>query len=136
MSANLLTFRIRSNLLNATLMQAPRITTAIPKQRYQMGDYQAVVLGDIESPDPARYHYILALVRTGESKPGFFVTCEKNPRSRAAEGSHRLRVVSEEFDEEMGSSNDWSDVDAFAAQALTLAAKVLGLGDTQPERLM
>jgi len=117
-------------------MQAPRITTAIPKQRYQMGDYQAVVLGDIESPDPARYHYILALVRSGESKPGFFVTCEKNPRSRAAEGSHRLRIVSEVFEEEMGSSDNWSDVDAFATQALALAAKVLGLGDTQPERLM
>lgn len=117
-------------------MQAPRITTAIPKQRYRLGDYQAVVLGDIESPDPARYRYILALVRDGESKPGFFVTCEKNPRSRAAGGSHRLRVVSEAFSEEMGSSDDWAEVDAFAAQALALAAQVLGLGDRQPERLM
>ena len=117
-------------------MQAPRISTAIPKQRYQLGDHQAVVLGDIESPDPARYHYILALVRSGESKPGFFVVCEKNPRSRAAEGSHRLRVVSEAFSEEVGSSDEWADVDAFAVQALKLAAQVLGLGDLQPERLM
>lgn len=117
-------------------MQAPRITTAIPKQRYQLGDYQAVVLGEIESPDPARYHYILALVPAGESKPGFYVTCEKNPRSRAAEGSHRLRVISAAFSEEMGSSDEWADVDAFAAQALALATRVLGLGDLTPERVM
>lgn len=117
-------------------MQAPRITTAIPKQRYQLGEHQAVVLGDIESPDPARYHYILALVLAGEGKPGLYVTCEKNPRSRSAEGSHRLRVISEAFSEEMGSSDAWADVDAFAAQALGLAARVLGLGELTPERVM
>jgi len=117
-------------------MQAPRISTAIPKQRYRLGEYQAVVLGDIESPDPARYQFILALVREGENKPGFYVTCEKNPRSRSAEGSHRLRVISEAFCEEMGSSNEWIDVDAFAAQALALATQVLGLGEVTPERTM
>lgn len=116
-------------------MQAPRITTAIPKQRYQLGEYQAVVLGDIESPDAVRYQYILALVRAGESRPGFYVSCEKNPRSLAAEGSHRLRVISAAFNEEIGSSNDWSDVDAFAAQAMALAIRVLGLGELKPERL-
>jgi hypothetical protein len=45
------------------LMQAPKITTAIPQRRYRLADFSAVVLGEIESPDPARYRYILALVK-------------------------------------------------------------------------
>ena len=116
-------------------MGAPTIKTAIPVRRYTLAGYQAVVLGEIESDDPNRYLYILALVREGEAKPEFFVTAEKNPRSRAHEGSHRMRVIGREFDEELGSSNHWCETDAFAAEALAVAAKVLGL-EAQPRRVM
>jgi hypothetical protein len=116
-------------------MQAPKIQTAIPKQRYRLGTWNAVVLGEIESPDPARYHYILALVRDGETQPSCYVTCEKNRRAAAAEGSHRLRVISAVFNEEVGASDQWADVDAFAAEGLSLAAKVLGI-EGAPERVL
>jgi hypothetical protein len=116
-------------------MQAPKIQTAIPQRRYRLGEYSAVVLGEIESNDPVRYQFILALVRAGETQPGFFVTAEKNPRARAHEGSHRLRVISEHLSEEMGSSDRFGDVDGFATAALALATKVLGLGEAVPERL-
>jgi len=117
-------------------MDAPKIQTAIPKQRYRLGDYTAVVLGEIESGDGRRYEHILALVREGETKPSFYVTAEKNPRSRVQEGSHCLCVISEHFTEELGSSDRWRDVDAFAGEALALAAKVLGLGEVVTTRLM
>jgi hypothetical protein len=117
-------------------MPLPVIRTAIPKRRYQVGPYQAVVLGEIESPDAARYHYLLALVRPGETKPDFFVSCEKNPRSRVAEGSHRLRVLSATHDEERGSSDAYANVDAFAEAALAEAAQVLGLAGLTPVRVM
>ena len=113
-------------------MQAPVITTAIPKRRYQFGPYQAVLLGDIESPDPVRYRYLLALVRTGEAQPSVFVSCEKNSRAQAQNGSHRMRILSEQGNEDLGSSDDYADADAFAGAALTAAARVLGLAGITP----
>jgi len=116
-------------------MEAPKIQTAIPQRRYQFGEYTGVVLGEIESSDTVKYQYILALVREGEGKPGFYVTAEKNPRSRAHEGSHRLRVITHGLTEEIESSDRWADIDAFCEEAFAVAAKVLGLSDEQPERL-
>ena len=113
-------------------MNAPKIQTAIPQRRYQFGEYTGVVLGEIESGDEVKYQYILALVREGEDRPSFYVTAEKNPRSRAQEGSHRLRVITQGLDEEIGSSDAWSELDAFCAEAFTVVAKVLGLPDEQP----
>lgn len=113
-------------------MPVPQIQTAIPKRRYQIGPYQAVLLGDIESPDPARYRWILALLRVGENKPHVFVTAEKNPRARAADGSHRMRVLSNEMDEDIGSSDAFADQEEFAAAALAVAAARLGLTGITP----
>ncbi|UCH53932.1 MAG: hypothetical protein JSW09_03850 [Pseudomonadota bacterium] len=116
-------------------MQAPAITTAIPRQRYQLGGYQVVALAEIESGDARRYQYILAFVRDGDTKPGLYVTCEKNPRAKRQEGSHCLRIVSEPLTEELGSSDRWADLEAFAQEGLRLGAQVLGLGDESPYRL-
>ena len=112
-------------------MDAPKIQTAIPQRRYQFGEYSGVVLGEIESGDVRKYQYILALVREGESRPAFYVTAEKNPRSRRQEGSHRLRVITQGLDEEIGCSDTWTDIDAFCAEAFSVAAKVLSLPDEQ-----
>lgn len=118
-------------------MERPKIQTAIPKQRYRLGDYQAVVLGDIESGDERRYQYILALVRDGETQPGFYVAAEKNPRRVTQEqGAFRLRVITEGLSEELGSSDRWGEIEAFAQEGLALAAEALGLGGEQPTRLM
>ena len=116
-------------------MQAPTIQTAIPKQRYQLGPYQAVLLSEIESPDPVRYRFILALVREGETQPSVFITCEKNARAQAQQGSHRMCIVSEKVNEVLGSSDDYKDADAFAAEALAAATRVLGLSGIAPLRI-
>jgi hypothetical protein len=96
----------------------------------------AVVLGEIESPDPAKYRYILAVVKQGEAKPEVFVISEKNPRRQAVDGSHRLRMVSLALSEDFGCSDAWKDIEAFSAKGLTLVASLLGLGDEQAVRLM
>lgn len=116
-------------------MQAPIIQTAIPKQRYQLGPYQAVLLGDIESPDPVRYRFILALVREGEARPSVFVTCEKNARAQAQAGSHRMCLISAQANEVLGSSDEFKDIDSFAAAALAAAIPTLGLSGIAPVRL-
>ena len=117
-------------------MPIPVIHTAIPRRRYQVGPFQAVLLGDVDSPDPIRYQFILALVRAGESKPTVFVTAEKNPRSRAAAGSHRMRFISNEVEEECGLSDAYAQPDAFAESALAEAARRLGLAGIVPVRVM
>jgi hypothetical protein len=113
-------------------MQTPTIETAIPKHRYQLGPYQAVLLGEIESPDPVRYRYIMALVRAGDARPSVFVSCEKNPRAQAQDGSHRMRIMSEQMSEDLGSSDDYADAGVFAVAALAAAARVLGLVGITP----
>ncbi len=61
------------------------------------------------------------------------MTAEKNPRRRAQEGSHRLRVITHGLDEEDRLLRHvWSELDAFCAEAFTVAARVLGLSDEQP----
>jgi len=118
-------------------MERPKIQTALPQRRYQLGDYQAVVLGEIESGDARRYQYILALVRAGEPQPGLYVIAEKNPRKLAQEqGAFRLRLVTEGLDEDLGSADRWGEIEVFAQEGLTLAAQTLGLGDKAPQRLM
>ena len=108
-------------------MDAPKIQTAIPQRRYQLGDHHAVLLGEIESGDARRYHYILALVRDGEATPRCFVTAERAPRARRAEGGYALRLITEAFTEELSVADDWGDIERFATEALTLAARTLGI---------
>jgi len=117
-------------------MEAPNIQTAVPQRRYQIGRYHAVVLGEIDSGAEVSYRYILALVREGEVKPCFYVTAEKNPRGRTQEGAYRLRIFSENFTEDMGSSDRWGEIELFVTDALTLAANTLGLAQEQAVRLM
>lgn len=118
-------------------MERPKIKTAIPQQRYRVGDHQAVVLGEIESGDERRYRYVLALVPEGQAQPVFYVTAEKNPRRVAeTQGAYRLRAIAEVLNEDLGSSDRWGDIDAFAQEGLALAAEALGLGGKTPERLL
>ena len=50
------------------MQDRPTIATAIPKRRFQIGDYSASLLGEVESNDRRHYRYILALVPTGERR--------------------------------------------------------------------
>lgn len=112
-------------------MDAPKIQTAIPRRRYQIGEYQAVLLGEVESGDGRRYDYILALVRDGERQPQCFVTAERMPPKRRVDGSHLLRLVTAAFTEELGQADEWGDIDRFADEALRLAARTLAIDEAQ-----
>ncbi len=117
-------------------MDRPKFGTAVPQRRYQVGEYNAVVLGDIESTDDIDYTYILAVIVEGATNPKLYVTLERNRGPRAQEGSHRMRVVGENISEEIGSSDQWKTPDAFAATALAVVINLLALTDEQPVRLM
>lgn len=117
-------------------MNRPRLTTALPKRRYQLGTFSAVILGDIESPDPRQYHFILALVQEGEQDPILYVTCESLPEPTADGQRTIVRVLVEEGEKALGPNDAWRDLDAFADDAVAMAQKVMRLTDEIPARLM
>ena len=118
------------------MSQFPVIRTAIPHRRYRMGDYDATLLGEVESGDGVDYRYIMAFVQEGAGRPSFYVCSERNPPGDRAGGTHRLRMVGEALSDVLGSDDAWRNIDAFAEEALRVGSKALSLGQEQPVRLM
>lgn len=113
-------------------MDKPKITTAIPQRRYQFGEYGVTVLGEVESPDPPNYTFILAMVKEGDPEPSAFVLCD---RRRRGDYSYRVRFIMDGFNEVMGESDDWGNLDVFCEFALQVVTKALDLGDETPHLL-
>ena len=118
------------------MQDQPAIKTAIPKHRYQIGDFSATVLGDIESGDARHYRYILAMVAMGDAQPGLYVCCELAPPERGADGRYDVRVVNESMSEVLDSGDGWGDLETFSEMAVDLARQVLGLKNEQTIKLM
>jgi len=118
------------------MQDRPVIKTAIPRRRYQVGDYAASLLGEIESGDARQYRYILAFVPMGKREPELYVCAEPVPPKDRAGGAYRLRLVSESLSDVLDSDDRWGDLDAFAGQALKLATQLLGLQREQVVKLM
>jgi hypothetical protein len=114
----------------------PLIKTAIPKRRYQIGDFSASLLGEIESGGVVAYRYILAFVQMGRQEPGFYVCSEQTPPAEPSDGRYRLRVVNEAMSEVVDSNDRWGDLDTFSEQALRLGIQALGLQQEQVVRLL
>ncbi|MGD2081488.1 MAG: hypothetical protein PVF91_00885 [Chromatiales bacterium] len=115
--------------------ELPVIRTAIPKRRYQVGDYGVTVLGDIDGGDGREYRFIMAFVEQGKREPGLFVCSERN-RGTPADGTHSLRVVNSAMSEVLESADRWADLDAFCEQGLEIGRRALGLGSEEAMRLM
>jgi hypothetical protein len=118
------------------MQDKPIIKTAIPKRRYQIGDYAASLLGDIESGDHRGFLYILAFVAMGQKEPSLFVCAEQSPPVEADQGRYKLRLINESMSEVMDQDDRWSDLEAFAEQAIQLGSQVLGLKQEQVMRLL
>ncbi len=113
----------------------PIIRRAVPLQRYQVGEYGATLLGDVESGDAVDYRYILAFVEEGAGKPSFFVCCEKTGPAGGS-GAYQIRVISSAMSEILGVSDAWKDADSFVSEGLKLGMQALGLTSEQPYRVM
>jgi hypothetical protein len=118
------------------MQERPVIHTAIPKRRWQIGDFSATLLGDVDSGDARRYRWVLALVPMGDREPSLYVTAEETPPADRAAGRYHLRVISDSVTDVMDTADRWADLDTFAEQALDLARQVLGLGTQEPFRLI
>ena len=110
----------------------PRILTAIPKQRFQYGDFGITILSDIESGDERDYRYIAAFVPEGESQPRLYVICERLPPGQRSAGTYALRIVNAAMDEVMEVDDRWADLGEFTGQALQMGGQLLGLEQETP----
>lgn len=112
-------------------MNAPQIHTAIPKRRYQLGDFGITVLGEVESGDGNEYRYVFAMVQDGKSEPSLYITAIK------AEGDdYTLHLAAPNMERDLDTSPAWRDLDHFCEQGISIAQQILGLKDEFPHRLM
>lgn len=113
-------------------MQIPKITTAIPKRRYQLGDFALTVLGEVESGDEHAYRYLLATVQDGKGEPSLYVAALRVAGSE----EDTLRLIAPNLERDLDTSTAWRDLDHFCEQGISIVQQVLGLKDEQAHRLM
>ena len=113
------------------MKNAPQFLTAIPKRRYRIGAFEAVVLGDIESKDSEHYIYVFALVREGENDPCLYVALE-----RTQTRDYHMVVTAEEQSKQFEASGELADIGMFTEAAIDAAARLFRLSDEEPYRVM
>jgi hypothetical protein len=114
-------------------MSKPKIRTAVPQRRYQLGAFTVVLLGEIDSADATEYRYIAAVVREGDPEPGLYVAAEHDAGERRSDESYYdMRVIMREGSQVVGRFDRWADLDTFAAAAFRVITTILDLGDEQP----
>lgn len=113
-------------------MKTPQIKTAIPKRRYQLGDFGITVLGEVESGDGQDYLYLFAVVQDGKSEPSLYLSATR----AATAGEYTLTLIAPNMDRELDTSPAWRDLDHFCEQGIAVAQQLLGLKDEYPHRIM
>jgi hypothetical protein len=113
-------------------MALPVIKTAIPKRRYQFGEFSLVVLGEIESGDGISYQFLVSIIPEGKNAPELFISAEKCPPNQREAGIYQMRVLAEQASKTIKQSDRWQDLDEFMQDALALASELLNLSDERP----
>lgn len=105
----------------------PVIKSARPRQQFQIGQYTAVLLGDIERGGVIEYKYIMVVF--GErQEPCFFVASEVNELAGSnGGGSHFLGFFDDNGHANCGASDDWADEAKFTEQALRMVRERFGV---------
>lgn len=118
------------------MSKIPKIQRAIPRRRYQYGDFGVTVLGEVESDDGRDYEFVAAFVKEGESQPRLYIVSERLPPGNRDQGSHAVRLINNVMDEVMDTDSRWAGLDDFVGQALQMGAQMLGLEQETPYPLM
>lgn len=118
------------------MLNKPQIKTAIPKQRYKLGAFSIIVLGDIQSEDARQYRYVLAAVHEGDPEPGLYLTAEPTPPEQAEHGALCMRLVMVDGEDVLLVNDELSNIDVFAAKGLTVVKTLLQLTDEEAFRLL
>lgn len=119
-----------------SLANAPKLTTAIPKRRYRLGEFSLVLLGEIESPARPPLRYVLAVIAPGAAEPHLYIVSQQSPVEVRDQGSHQLRVISADGDQVLGAQDRWKELEAFAEQGIKMVRQRLALEDETLQRLL
>ncbi len=111
-------------------MALPTIQSAIPKRRYQFGEFAVTLLTDVNSSDPVSYLYIAAVLREGASVPEVYITCESTTSNN--ENSYRIRVLSTQDEHIISEDKQWRHEQKFCDYALQGIQKMFELSDETP----
>jgi hypothetical protein len=112
---------------------APTFDTAVPKRRYKLGEFQAVVLGDVQSKDDIEYLWVFALVREGEGEPLMYITLE---RIRDAMDPLQMHIRLQEQSKVYPAGEDMRNIENFTEMAIDAVVRLFELEDEEPFRLM
>lgn len=118
------------------MINKPNIKTAVPKKRFRFGEFNVVILGEIETGDANEYLFIAAILRETDPEPGIYLTAEKSPPSEVQKGRYGMRLIMKDGSQWVRNSDDWRDLQAFSDDALDVTRSVLNLGDEEPFPLM
>ncbi len=113
-------------------MPLPLIHTALPKRRYQYGEFTMVVLGEIDSRDDIPYQFLMAVIPPDANTPELFISVEKCSRQASHDGKYQMRIIAAQMSQMLGKSDNWGDLDTFVNDALAVLSKLLNLTDEQP----
>ena len=111
-------------------MAIPSIVTAIPRRRYQYGEFSVTLLTEITSQDSISYLYIAAVMQDGNTSPELYITCESIPENEA--NKFRVRVLSMQDEHIISESSEWRNEQAFCDFALQGVAQMFELSDEKP----
>ncbi len=111
-------------------MTLPTIQSAIPKNRYQYGEFSVTLLTDVDSGDTTRYLYIVAVLREGSTQPEVYITCE--PFTENDKNTYRVRVLSEHEEHVISIDTQWHDQQRFCDYALQGIQQMFELSDETP----
>ncbi len=108
-------------------MALPTIQSAIPKRRYQFGEFVITILSDIESSDTSTYLYIAAVLREGNTQPEVYITCEAICVQN--KNSYRIKVLSKDDEHIINEDPQWKHEQNFCDYALEGIQQMFQLTD-------
>ncbi len=111
-------------------MTFPSIQSALPKRRYQYGEFSVTLLSDIISSDTYNYLYIVAVLREGHTKPEVYITCE--PCTSNNTNTYRVRVISEQEEHNISVDPQWQNEQNFCDFAMQGIKQMFNLSDEDP----
>mgnify|MGYP006074225827 CR=1 FL=1 len=111
-------------------MALPIIQSAIPKRRYQYGEFSITLLTTINSSDPVSYLYIVAILAEGAAKPEVYITCESTTSNDG--NTYRIRVLSEQEEHTISQDKQWRNEQKFCDYALQGIQQMFELSDEIP----
>ena len=123
----------------------PAVKCGKPWKRFRFGDYRALLLTDLEPLGSIQCLYVLQVFKVPERKLCLCVAAETNRMhgmrrpgdgKSGSGGSHFLGLFPGQGHMNFGSSNDWANIEIFAAKAVELARSHLKVdGRAVEERL-